>query len=881
MNNAQANDYALFDHVYKLAPIGIAFVSPDGTWMKVNPTLCSMLGYTKEELLELTFRDVTHPCDMDENNVYVNDMLMGKTSSYELEKRYIQKNGNIVWASLHANIVRDELQDTPLYFIAHIIDISEKKAGELKLLEIEKMYKMISENARDIISYTSPDGIIRYCSPSVRDLLGYEPEEIIGNNSLDLYHSDDCDKLKMMTFADNDVFSIRLRHKNGHFIWLEISFKTTRDEEGNMLSTLSIGRDISDRKRNEENLAEAQRIALLGSWEWDILNEHVFFSDQVYRVYDMDPKLKLVTPREALQLLHGNSQHELIEGIKQAFHSGSFNMEFPHTHADGSIKFLNLRGVVSYDEHGIPSRMNGTVQDITERKMFESKLQESIERYTSLKKYNHDAVISLDLQGNIINANNMAQKLTGYQIQEMAGESLSRLIGTDNLQRILTEPVDDLSTEKNIDKIYHKDGHTVEVLTTIAPIIITGNIVGYYVIAKDITEEKKLLLAKEAAERTNKTKSEFLAMMSHEIRTPMNGVIGMTDLLMESTDLNSEQREYVEIIRKSGSSLLSIINDILDFSKIESGKTDLQEGPLNVRQCIAETVDILSSKAISKHLTITSFVSPDIPEQLKGDSERLKQVLRNLIGNSIKFTESGGVTIKVNKLSQKPCSLQLEFVVEDTGIGIPLEHRGQLFEPFYQLDHFMTRQHEGTGLGLAICKRLVSLMDGQIWIKSEEGPGLTVVFTASFTNENPEQSSPCNETGKEDWTAHSLNILVAEDNEINQLVIKKILEKQGHVVRVVGSGNEVVSAVTYEPFDIVFMDVQMPGMSGLEATQMIKNNTSEEKCPIIIAVTANALQGDREKCLEAGMDEYLSKPIRSETVTEMIGNFFPQTTRFE
>jgi PAS domain S-box-containing protein len=877
MKPVEIDEYSLFDHVYKFVPIGIAFVSLEGTWLKVNPALCNTLGYSKEELLQLTFQDLTHPDDLDLNNSIANRLIIGEASSYELEKRYIRKNGNVKWASLHVSLVRDELDETPLYFITHIIDISEKKAAEQKLLETERLYQLISENAQDIISYGTPDGIIHYCSPSVFDLLGYKPGEIIGNTKLmELYHPDDLRGLQAMLFADNDVFSTRIRHKNGNYIWFETNFKVIRDEQGEVLNIVGIGRDITERKKNEDNLAEAQRIAMLGSWEWDILNGKIVFSDQMYRIYDIDPKQKLSKPKEALHLVHSSDQRHVMEAIKKAFHHGACNLEFRHLQQDGTVQFLNIRGVVHYNVNGKPSKMNGTVQDITERKNVELKLQESIQRYTSLKNYNHDAVISLDLEGNIINTNTMAEKLSGYTVHEMAGTSISRIIGAEHLQRILTKPQEHISTEKNINTVYHRDGHTVEVLTTIAPIVINSEITGYYVIAKDITEQKKLLIAKETAEKTNKAKSEFLAMMSHEIRTPMNGVIGMTDLLIESAELNPEQREYVEIIRKSGSSLLGIINGILDFSKIESGKTELQEGPLDIRQCIAETFDILSSKAHEKQLELSFTVCPDIPEQLRGDSDRLKQVLLNLTGNSIKFTHMGGVTITVNMLSQKGSGVKIEFIVKDTGIGVPKEQIHQLFEPFYQLDHYMTRQYEGTGLGLAICRRLVTLMDGEIWVEPVDDEGLKVVFTAIFKHEDYQQCLEQRELGEADQTApKKLKILVAEDNEINQLVIKKILEKQGHTVSIAENGNEVIQMAAFEAFDIIFMDVHMPDMNGLEATEILKSKMASEKCPIIIAVTANALNGDREKCLEAGMDEYLSKPIKNEAVSEMIRKFFP------
>jgi PAS domain-containing protein len=237
-----------------------------------------------------------------------------------------------------------------------------------------------------------------------------------------LYHPDDLRGLQAMSFADNDVFSIRVRYKNGNYIWFETSFKIIRDEQGEVLNLVGIGRDITERKQNEDNLAaEAQRIAMLGSWEWDILNEKIVFSDQMYRIYDINPSRKLSKPKEALNLVHPSDQRCVMEAIKKAFHHGSCNLEFRHLQQDGTVQFLNIRGVVHYNGDGKPSKMNGTVQDISERKNVELKLQESIQRYTSLKNYNHDAVISLDLEGNVINTNTIAEKLSGYTVQEITG----------------------------------------------------------------------------------------------------------------------------------------------------------------------------------------------------------------------------------------------------------------------------------------------------------------------------------------------------------------------------------------------------------------------------------------------------------------------------
>ncbi|GIO66004.1 PAS domain S-box protein [Paenibacillus cookii] len=573
------------------------------------------------------------------------------------------------------------------------------------------------------------------------------------------------------------------------------------------------------------------------------------------------------------KLIYPDDLERNIRQIRTLFENypeqNEIDVEGRYVQKNGQIVWASVHISIMPDTEGTPLYYIVTLNDISKNKAAEQKLQETVERYTSLKRYNHDAIISLDLSGNILNANTRAEQMTGCPVSEMAGKSIARFIGEYNLRRVLREALNNPTVEQEIKTIRHKDGHLVEVITTIAPIIINNKNVGFYIIAKDFTEQRQLIIAKELAENTNKAKSEFLAMMSHEIRTPMNGVIGMTDLLETTTELDDEQKEYIEIIRKSGETLLSIINDILDFSKIEAGMTELQEDALDVKQCIQETLDVLSAKASAKQLEMTFAVDDDIPDLLYGDSKRLKQVLMNLVGNAVKFTLHGGISVSARKLYQEGDLIDLEFKVSDTGIGIPDNKLEAIFEPFSQVDNFMTRNYEGTGLGLAISKKLVNVMGGNIWVEKKEGPGTTFVFTVLLKKyHQPPKPNACDD--QLESLPDPLQILIAEDNEINQIVLRKILEKQGHAVTVVTNGHDVLRAVEQASYDIVFMDVQMPGLNGLEATRKLRATVPKDQCPMIVAVTANALKDDREICLAAGMDDYISKPIKSKPVLAVL-----------
>jgi PAS domain S-box-containing protein len=399
-----------------------------------------------------------------------------------------------------------------------------------------------------------------------------------------------------------------------------------------------------------------------------------------------------------------------------------------------------------------------------------------------------------------------------------------------------------------------------------------GEIVGITNAFRDITEQRRtrkdLQRAKAAADAAMRAKAEFLAIMSHEIRTPLNAIVGMAGLLQDD-ELTADQRECADTIRSSGEALLEIISNILDLSKIERGYTELERQPFNLAACIKDALDLMEQKAIAKGLKLTFSLDGALPGIVTGDVNRIRQVLVNLLDNAIKFTDHGGASVCAKQFSVDTEIYELQFSVTDTGVGIPPDRMNRLFQTFSQVDMSSTRRYGGAGLGLAISKRLVELMGGRIWAQSEVQKGSAFHFTVPLyvkEDRSPHLSLPSMPLQEIHTNQRkALRILIAEDNLVNQRVMLRMLNKLGYRADAVANGFEVLKALQRQPYDLVLMDVQMPEMDGIEATRRIRHLWPAGG-PRIIAVTAYALEGDRERCIESGMDGYIAKPVNLDTL---------------
>jgi len=631
-------------------------------------------------------------------------------------------------------------------------------------------------------------------------------------------------------------------------------------------ANISLRREIAERKTTEEELKKSEERFrnLVEStndfvWEVDKNAVYTYISPKIKSLLGYTPEELLgKTPYKTMPLEEG-LKIESIFMYHAALSKAFVNLESIHIHKEGREVVLECSGLPFFENEKLCG-YRGISRDITKRKKMEKELHEEM-------RLKHIILDNIPCRAMLVNPETMEivtyNKAT-LEASAFGGHRCHMWLKRSDRCPWCAFPKD-LKPRKEYKVTAQWEGKTYDITW----IPVSKNLYLHYIF--DITEHKqmeiKLKKARDEAEKASKVKSEFLANMSHEIRTPMNAIIGFSTLLLEET-LVPEQRETVSTIKNSAENLLEIINDILDLSKIESGKLTLEESVFNINELILNVCNIAKFKLKEKHVQLVSEIE-DIGE-LVGDVTRLRQVIINLVGNALKFTKVGKIVVRVSSLESGEDFLKLKFAVQDTGIGISDNKLKDIFKVFTQADTSTTRKYGGTGLGLSISEKLVGFMGGKMWVESKVGSGSTFYFTAKFKKASvysKEKKQNKDKQSKKEDIIKNAHILLVEDNEINQKLMTKMLGKLGCKIDIAKDGIVAIEKSSNGSYSVILMDIQMPNMGGLQATKEIRqqgNNTP------IIAMTANAMKGDREKCLNAGMDDYISKPIVRKAVVDKI-----------
>jgi len=892
---------ALLASIVESSEDAIQAVKLDGTILSWNRSAEMLFGYSSEEIIGKNAAILAPPGRADEVRHCLGIVRTGCSIS-PFETVLQGKDGRGIDVSLSVSPIRNPAGEV-VGASGTARDITERKRAERELRESQERFHRTFEHAPFGMCVTGMDGRFIQVNAALCRMLGYSEPELLDTPWEKLTHPDDLEtslqRMEQLRKEPDKCLEGEKRyiHRNGHAVWARMRISLVRDSSrGCPLYFVVHVEDITERKRAEEALQESEirfRVIADGCptmmWVTDAEGGSQFIN-RAYREFCGATSEQVESGKWQL-LVHPEDAPGYVGAFQRAVRERTaFRAEARVRRADGKWRMFGSYATPRLSPDGTFLGHVGLSSDITDRRQAEQALRSSEEKFRQLAENIREVFWMMPATADQMLYVGPAYELVwGRTCASLYQDPMSWFdsIHPDDREQargLFARQMQGESIESEY-RIRTPDGQEKWIRDRAFPIRDqAGQLIRVAGIAEEITERKRyeeeLIRAREGAEAANRAKSRFLANMSHEIRTPMNGVIGMIQLLL-GTSLTAEQRRYLNIAETSGRALLTLIDGILDLSKIEARKVVLENLSFDLRRSVEEVVQLLRAQAKAKGLAFRSNVSPEIPRLLGGDAHRLRQVLTNLCANAIKFTERGEVVVEAALEGRRDGRATVRFTVADTGIGIRPEQVAAIFSAFTQADDSTTRKYGGTGLGLAICKQLAELMEGTIGVDSREGCGSTFWFTAVFDLEPAGQQSPANQPQNGiNRAAHGARpvgsdarILLAEDNATNREVALAQMEKLGYQVHAVTNGAEALEAVQHGRYDLVLMDCEMPVMDGFEATCRIRK--SIHPAIPIIAVTADAMVSDRDRCLNAGMNDYLAKPVELEKLAEVLAKWLP------
>jgi PAS domain S-box-containing protein len=753
---------------------------------------------------------------------------------------------------------------------------------------VEERFRKMVEDSQDWFWEFDENANFTYVSPGIRNLLGYEPEALIGVNAFDLMDADEAQRVrryfdpiakKYLPFKNLENVN---NHKDGYKVVIESSGTPIFDKTGRFRGYRGIDRDITERKQAEGALRKSEEnYRLLVENQ----NELVVKVDADGRFLFVNPAYCRTFGKSAEELL-GKTFMPLVHKEDQA--STAEAMESLHTPPHTAYVEQRAMTVAGWrwlawsdraivDEKGRVEAIVGVGRDITDRKMVKAELRASKEKLQNIFDNSSEWIWEIDLSGRHVYSNDKLSGLLGYPAEDFVGKEFFSYLHPDDLLEV-EEALPVRISEKQgwsgwVLRWRHRDGSYRYLESNAKPIFnAAGKVVGYCGADRDITERKAselaLQTATQAAEAASRAKSLFLAKVSHEIRTPLTTIVGFGELL-EDAGLTSEHRKYLAAINAASNTLSLLINDILDLSKIDAGELVIRQEDVRLRSLIDTLAKGQEQQIAKQNLSLNVNIDADVPDLLVGDPLRIQQILLNLLGNAIKFTEQGAISIDVSVVEEGALRVLLDISVIDTGIGIAADLHEQIFQPFVQAFDANSHQYSGSGLGLSISRSLAGLMGGTVELESQEGSGSTFHLLLPLQKKIGDISEkPLPGIEPISGSVPALNILLAEDNQINIQFIKTVLENLGHRVMTAENGKVALDHLNTNVFDLVLMDIQMPVINGIDALKTLRElEQSNGNHLTVIALTAYALMGDREKYLKMGFDGYLRKPF---TIRELV-----------